>query len=88
MLLLYDYVPETFGNKWQKREHFLRILFNVAHVVNIKLVFTDWFFLLLDNTNYVMQNLIPKFRQSCIISEKPGYLSEKLKILTSCNYHG
>ena len=26
-----------------------------------------------------MQNPIPTFRQSCIISEKPGYLSEKLK---------
>ena len=35
--------PETFENEWQKREHFLRILFNVASVVNIKLVFTDWF---------------------------------------------
>ena len=28
-----------------------------------------------------MQNPIPKFKQSCIISEKPGYLSEKLKTL-------
>ena len=34
--------PETFENEWQKREHFLRILF-VAHVVNIKLVFKDWY---------------------------------------------
>ena len=34
-----------------------------------------------------MQNLIPKFRQSSIISEKPGYLSEKLKTLTTCDYH-
>ena len=25
---------ETFENEWQKREHFLRILFNVARVVN------------------------------------------------------
>ena len=33
--------PETFGNELQKREHLLRILFNVARVVNIKLVFTD-----------------------------------------------
>ena len=32
-----------------------------------------------------MQNPIPKFRQSPIISEKPGYLSEKLKTLTSSN---
>ena len=30
-----------------------------------------------------MQNPILKFRQSSIISEKPGYLSEKLKTLTS-----
>ena len=36
--------PETFENEWQKREHFLSILSNVAGVVNIKLVFTDWFF--------------------------------------------
>ena len=33
-----------------------------------------------------MQNPIPKFRQGSIISEKPGYLSEKLKTLTSSNY--
>ena len=35
---------ETFENEWQKREHFLRILFNVARIVNINLVLTDWFF--------------------------------------------
>ena len=35
--------PETFENEWQKCEHFLRILFNVVDVVNIKLVFKDWF---------------------------------------------
>ena len=34
-----------------------------------------------------MQNLIPKFSQSSIISEKPGYFSEKLKALASSNYH-
>ena len=34
-----------------------------------------------------MQNLIPKFRQSSIISNKLGYLSEKLKTLMSSNYH-
>ena len=33
-----------------------------------------------------MQNLIPKFRQISIISEKPGYLSEKLKTLKRSNY--
>ena len=30
-----------------------------------------------------MQNLIPKLRQSSLISKKPGYLSEKLKTLTT-----
>ena len=34
-----------------------------------------------------MQNPIPKLRQSSIISKKPGLLSEKLKTLTSSNYH-
>ena len=34
-----------------------------------------------------MQNPIPKFRKSSIISEKPGYLSEKLKTLTNSNYN-
>ena len=34
-----------------------------------------------------MQNPIFKFRESSIISEKLGYLSEKLKTLTSSNYH-
>ena len=33
-----------------------------------------------------MPNQIPKFSHGSIISEKPGYLSEKLKILTSSNY--
>ena len=32
-----------------------------------------------------MQNPLLKFRQSFIISEKPGYLSEKSKTLTSSN---
>ena len=34
-----------------------------------------------------MQNLIEKFRKSSIVFEKPGILSEKLKTLTSSNYH-
>ena len=34
-----------------------------------------------------MQNLLPKIKENPIISEKPGYLSEKLKTLTSSNYH-
>ena len=33
-----------------------------------------------------MQNTIQKFRQSSIVFEKPGILSEKLKTLTSSNY--
>ena len=39
-----------------------------------------------DNTNYVMQNTTQKFRQSSIVFEKPGILSENLKTLTSFNY--
>ena len=42
---------------------------------------------LCDNTNQVMENPIPKFRQSSIISKKPGYVPEKIKILASYNYH-
>ena len=34
-----------------------------------------------------MQKPIPKFRQSSFISKKAGYFPEKLKILTSSNYH-
>ena len=33
-----------------------------------------------------MQNPIKKFRQSSIVFEKPGILSENLKALTSFNY--
>ena len=33
-----------------------------------------------------MQNLTQKFRQSSIVFEKPGILSENLKTLTSSNY--
>ena len=33
-----------------------------------------------------MQNAIQKFRQSCNVFEKPGILSENLKILTCSNY--
>ena len=35
-------------------------------------------FLKFGNSNQVIQNLIPKFRQSSIISEKPDYLSDYL----------
>ena len=34
-----------------------------------------------------MQNPIQKFRQSSIVFEKPGILSQNLKTLTSSNYH-
>ena len=34
-----------------------------------------------------MQNPLHKFRQSSIISDKPGYFSGKLKILMDSNYH-
>ena len=34
-----------------------------------------------------MQNPMLKLRQTSFISEKPGYFSEKLKTLTSSNYH-
>ena len=34
-----------------------------------------------------MQNSTPNFTQGSIISEKPGYLSEKLKTLTRSNYN-
>ena len=37
-------------------------------------------FLKFGNSNQVIQNLIPKFRQSSIISEKPDYLSDYLSI--------
>ena len=33
-----------------------------------------------------MQNPIHKFRKSSVISENPGYFSEKFKTLTSSNY--
>ena len=52
----------------------------------IEIGFYGVIFLQFGNTNQVIQNSIPKFRQSSIISEKPGYLFEKLKTLTSSNY--
>ena len=65
--------------------------FKVAHVVNTKLVFRDWFsFIKNDNSNQIiqiMQNPILKFRQRSIISEKVDYLSKNLRTLTSYNYH-
>ena len=34
-----------------------------------------------------MRNPVKKFRQSPTVFDKPGFLSEKLKTLTSSNYH-
>ena len=59
----------------------------VARVVNLKLVFTDYFVFKVGSTNQVMQNPIPKLRRTSIISKEPGFLSEKLKTLTSSHYH-
>ena len=58
----------------------------MAHVVNLELVFADRFFIFV-STNQVMQNLTLKLRQTSIISTKPRFMSEKLEILTSFNYH-
>ena len=61
-------------------------IFKVARVVNLKLIFTDYF-LYFVSTNQVMKNPTPKLRQTTVISKKPGFLTEKLKTLTSSNYH-
>ena len=42
----------------------------VARVVNLKLVFK------FDHTGQVIKNPIPKLRESCIITDKLGYLFE------------
>ena len=52
----------------------------MIRVVNLKLAFRDLFFQKCDNTNQYMQNPIPKFTQSSNISDKPGYLFDKLKL--------
>ena len=44
--------------------------FMVARVVNLKLVFK------FDHTGQVIKNPIPKLRESCIITDKLGYLFE------------
>ena len=64
----------------------MKKMFKVACVVKMKLFFYGLNLLLFDNTNYVMQNTIQKFRQSTIVLEKPGILSENLKTLTSSSY--
>ena len=64
----------------------MKKMFKVACVVKMKLFFYGLNLLLFDNTNYVMQNTIQKFRQSTIVLEKSGILSENLKTLTSSSY--
>ena len=78
-------------NELNSNKRFYRIQ-NIIHIkvagkVKLTLAFMEWFFLQLGNTDQVIQNSIPTFRQSSIISEKPGYLSEKMKTLTSSNYY-
>ena len=59
----------------------------VARAANLKLGFTDQSSLQPGSTNEATHNPIPKSRQTSIISKKPGFLPEKLKTLTSSNYH-
>ena len=61
----------------------------MARLVNITLTFFYRliFYNLTILINLVMQNLIPKFRQSYVISKKLGHFSKKFKTLTSSNYH-
>ena len=44
----------------------------VACVVKIKLLFYGLVLLQFDNTDYLMQNTIQKFRRSSIVFKKPG----------------
>ena len=55
--------------RFLKCAYFGTLIIEVARVVDLKLVFTDWFFLWFDNTNQVVQNPISKFRQSFISFE-------------------
>ena len=58
----------------------------VACVIKIKLFSYGLILLYFDNTNYVMQNTMHKFRQSSIVFEKASIFFESLKFLTSSNY--
>ena len=55
-------------------------------MVNIKWFFYGLILLSFDNTNKVMQNFLQKFRRRSIVLEKPGFLFESLKNVTSSNY--
>ena len=80
-LYCYRFYHEVFHSKMST------VLSNikVARVVNLKLVFMDYF-LQFGSTNQVMQNPTPKLRLTSIISKKLGFLSGKLKTLTRSNY--
>ena len=54
----------------------------------MKIGFNGLIFLKFGNTNQVIQNLIPKFRRSSIISEKPDYLSIYLQSPQSLIFFG
>ena len=58
----------------------------VACVIKIKLFSYGLILLYFDNTNYVMQNTMHKFRESSIVFEKASVFFESLKFLTSSNY--
>ena len=74
--LAFRKTTETEQLHWH--DWFTSLFIKVARVVKLKLAY-----------NQVVQNSLPKFRieSSSIISEKPRYLSEKLKTFTSSNYH-
>ena len=70
--------------KWNKA--ISKILLKVACVVNIKLGFMDWIFcyLLMAIKWYKLQY---KSFDKALLFLRPGILSQKLKTLTSSNYH-
>ena len=76
------WAPLFYCNDVGRIQHWIetKILWN-------KIGFYGLIFLQFSSTNQVMQNLIPKLRETSIISKKPVFLSEKLKTLTSSNYH-
>ena len=65
------------------------ILLKVACLVNLKLAFMDWLFynmiMLIKLRKMLHLNVDKYLLLYFVISEKPGYLSEKLKTLTSSN---
>ena len=70
---------QVLGNK----KFFLKL----AHEVNMKLGFMDWFFYNLIALIKQCKILLKKFRQSSVVFKKSGILSEKLKALMSSYYY-